>query len=190
MISTEEFAERRSRAAEMADAEGLKGLLVCSRGGGTLDRFGDVFYLANYYTSFPYIPDLPHVWSARAHTFVVLSAKGDCILVTDAPNDGQTALAEENVIYTDLVLDGVLDAMQRLEMESGSVGLVGGDVLPAVSLNALDAFAILKPGDYWTRVDGPDVRETGKLCFTDQWSRMFKSFGKPVAEAADWYDGL
>ena len=130
MISTEEFAERRSRAAEMANAEGLEGLLVCSRGGGTLDRFGDVFYLANYYTSFPYIPDLPHVWSARAHTFVVLSAKGDCILVTDAPNDGQTALAEENVIYTDLVLDGVLDAMQRLEMESGSVGLVGGDVLP------------------------------------------------------------
>ena len=130
MISTEEFAERRSRAAEMANAEGLEGLLVCSRGGGTLDRFGDVFYLANYYTSFPYIPDLPHVWSARAHTFIVLSAKGECILVTDAPNDGQTALAEENVIYTDLVLDGVLDAMQRLEMESGSVGLVGGDVLP------------------------------------------------------------
>ena len=130
MISTEEFAERRSRAAEMANAEGLEGLLVCSRGGGTLDRFGDVFYLTNYYTSFPYIPDLPDVWSARAHTFAVLSAKGECILVTDAPNDGQTALAEEDVIYTDLVLEGVLDAMQRLDMESGSVGLVGGDVLP------------------------------------------------------------
>ena len=139
MISTEEFAERRSRAAEMANAEGLEGLLVCSRGGGTLDRFGDVFYLANYYTSFPYIPDLPHVWSARAHTFVVLSAKGDCILVTDAPNDGQTALAEENVIYTDLVLEGVLDAMQRLEMESGSVGLVGGDVLPVDTYQNLAA---------------------------------------------------
>ena len=139
MISTEEFAERRSRAAEMANSEGLEGLLVCSRGGGTLDRFGDVFYLANYYTSFPYIPDLPHVWSARAHTFVVLSAKGDCILVTDAPNDGQTALAEENVIYTDLVLEGVLDAMQRLEMESGSVGLVGGDVLPVDTYQNLAA---------------------------------------------------
>ena len=139
MISTEEFAERRSRAAEMANAEGLEGLLVCSRGGGTLDRFGDVFYLANYYTSFPYIPDLPHVWSARAHTFVVLSAKGDCILVTDAPNDGQTALAEENVIYTDLVLEGVLDAMQRLGMESGSVGLVGGDVLPVDTYQNLAA---------------------------------------------------
>ena len=139
MISTEEFAERRSRAAEMANAEGLKGLLVCSRGGGTLDRFGDVFYLANYYTSFPYIPDLPQVWSGRAHTFVVLSAKGECILVTDAPNDGQTALAEEDVIYTDLVLDGVLDAMQRLEMESGSVGLIGGDVLPVDTYQNLAA---------------------------------------------------
>lgn len=139
MISTEEFTERRSRAAEMADAEGLKGLLVCSRGGGTLDRFGDVFYLANYYTSFPYIPDLPQVWSGRAHTFVVLSAKGECILVTDAPNDGQTALAEEDVIYTDLVLDGVLDAMQRLEMESGSVGLIGGDVLPVDTYQNLAA---------------------------------------------------
>tara|TARA_B100001287_G_scaffold264942_1_gene257312 strand:- start:50 stop:1213 length:1164 start_codon:yes stop_codon:yes gene_type:complete len=139
LISTEEFAERRSHAAEMADAEGLKGLLVCSRGGGTLDRFGDVFYLANYYTSFPYIPDLPQVWSGRAHTFVVLSAKGECILVTDAPNDGQTALAEEDVIYTDLVLDGVLDAMQRLEMESGSVGLIGGDVLPVDTYQNLAA---------------------------------------------------
>ena len=136
-ISTTEFDGRR--AAEMANAEGLEGLLVCTRVGGTLDRFGDVFYLANYYTSFPYIPDLPHVWSARAHTFVVLSAKGDCILVTDAPNDGQTALAEENVIYTDLVLDGVLDAMQRLEMESGSVGLVGGDVLPVDTYQNLAA---------------------------------------------------
>ena len=47
-----------------------------------------------------------------------------------------------------------------------------------------------QPGDYWARVDGPDVRETGKLCFTDDWARMFKSFGKPVSEAADWYDSL
>ena len=54
----------------------------------------------------------------------------------------------------------------------------------------LRCFRHTQAGDYWTRVDGPDVRETGKLCFTDQWSRMFKSFGKPVAEAADWYNGL
>ena len=72
----------------------------------------------------------------------------------------------------------------------GGVALTDWDGRPAISLNAVDAFAILKPGDYWTRVDGPDVRETSKLCFTDDWARMFKSFGKPVAEVANWYDGL
>jgi Xaa-Pro aminopeptidase len=145
-ISTGEFAGRRRRAAGMADAEGLAGLLVCSRGGGTLDRFGDVFYLANYYTSFPYIPDLPGVWSARAHAFAVLSAKGDCVLVTDAPDDGRTALAGEEVIYTDLVLDGVVEAMRRLGMQAGSVGLVGGDVLP---VNTHRALASLLPQVEW-----------------------------------------
>ncbi len=51
-------------------------------------------------------------------------------------------------------------------------------------------FAVLNLGDYWTRVDGADLRETGKLCFTDDWARMFKSFGEPVAEVAEWYDSL
>ena len=72
----------------------------------------------------------------------------------------------------------------------GGVALTDWDGRPAVSLNAHDAFAVLNPGDYWTRVDGADVRETGKLCFTDDWARMFKSFGEPVAEVADWYDSL
>ena len=58
-ISAGKFAGRRRRAAAMADAEGLAGLLVCSRGGGTLDRFGNVFYLTSHYTSFPHIPGLP-----------------------------------------------------------------------------------------------------------------------------------
>ena len=40
----------------------------------------------------------------------------------------------------------------------GGVALADWDGRPAISLNAIDAFAILKPGDYWTRVDGPDVK--------------------------------
>ncbi len=141
-ISTEEFAARRRRAAAMADAEGLTGLLVCSRGGGTLDRFGDVFYLTNYYTSFPYIPDLPGAWSARAHAFALLSAGGDCVLVTDAPDDGRTALAADDVICTDQVLDGVAEAMRRLGMRAGPVGLVGGDVLPVNTHRALSNLVV------------------------------------------------
>jgi Xaa-Pro aminopeptidase len=145
-ISTQEFAERRRRAAAAATEEGLAGLVVCSRGGGTLDRFGDVFYLTNYYTSFPYIPDLAGAWSGRAHAFAVLSGEGKCVLVTDAPNDGSTMLAQEDVVYTDLVLDGVAEAVRRLGMQDGPVGLVGGDVMP---VNTHKALAGMLPGVVW-----------------------------------------
>ena len=36
----------------------------------------------------------------------------------------------------------------------GDVALTDWDGRPAISLSVSDAFAILKPGDYWTRVDG------------------------------------
>ena len=62
-VPAEEFAERRRRAAAAARARGLAGLLVCSRGGGTLDRYADVLYLKNFYTHFPFIPDFEGTWS-------------------------------------------------------------------------------------------------------------------------------
>ena len=85
---------------------------------------------------------------------------------------------------------GFYHDLLNLMDSKGGVALTDWDGRPAISLNFCDAFAILEPGDYWTRVDGPDVRETGKLCFTGNWARTFKSFGKPVAEAADWYGNL
>ena len=39
IVPAEEFAERRSRAVKAARARNLDGLLVVSRGGGTLDRY-------------------------------------------------------------------------------------------------------------------------------------------------------
>lgn len=59
-----------------------------------------------------------------------MSADGEGILVTDAPNDGHTKLADDSIIYTELVIDGALMTMRQLGMQSGAVGLVGGDVLP------------------------------------------------------------
>ena len=75
-ITRREFEERRSRAAEDVRRSGLDALLVCSRGGGALDRYGDVMYLTNFYSSFPFIPDCGDHWSARAHPFVLLEADG------------------------------------------------------------------------------------------------------------------
>ena len=71
-IQRAEFEDRRRKAVELAKARGLRGLLVCSRGGGSLDRYADVKYLTNFYTPFPCIPDLAKNWSGRGHGFVIL----------------------------------------------------------------------------------------------------------------------
>jgi Xaa-Pro aminopeptidase len=113
--------------------------LVCSRGGGTLDRYGDVLYLTNFYSPFPYIPDLPGQWSARAHSFFLLPVDHDPLLVMDMPGDGQVSLPDSCMLQTDLVLEETLSGMTRLGLDRGPVGLVGGDVLPATSYRALAA---------------------------------------------------
>ncbi|MDN2567471.1 M24 family metallopeptidase [Aquibium sp. A9E412] len=128
-IPAEEFAERRRRAATAAKARGLDALLVCSRGGGTLDRYADVLYLTNFYTHFPFIPDFADQWSARAHTFLLLPADGAPQLIVDVPDDGRIRLADGTVTRTDLVLDGVVDAVRQAGLSDGRIGLVGSDVL-------------------------------------------------------------
>ncbi|MGY8998211.1 MAG: hypothetical protein ACKVH7_17395, partial [Alphaproteobacteria bacterium] len=82
-VPPKEFVERRAWVRHAAEKAGLAGLVVCSRGGGTTDRYGDVKYLTNFYTRFPFIPDVPGEWTARAHAFVVLPVEGEPILVAD-----------------------------------------------------------------------------------------------------------
>lgn len=136
-ISPDEFESRRRRAMILAKDRGLKGLLVCARGGGTLDRYGDVLYLANYYTPFPYIPDLAGQWTGRAHAFLILPVEDEPLLVIDSPNDGDIALPDSQLVYTDLVLEEIVRALQRRGLTHGPLGLVGGDVLPTNSFRAI-----------------------------------------------------
>lgn len=150
-IAPEEFAARRARAAAAASERGLSGLLVCSRGGGTLDRYGDVLYLTNHYTSFPYTPDLAGAWSGRAHGFVILRADGALRLITDVPDDGRISCPPEAVVCTDNVLEAVVAGLQELGMTDGAVGLVGADVLPVSSFRAI--------ADAFPAVDWPDAQD-------------------------------
>lgn len=139
VIRASEFEDRRERARQAAQAAGLRGLFVCSRGGGTLDRYGDALYLTNFYSPFPYIPDLPGQWSARAHSFFLLPVDGNPLLVMDMPSDGHISLPDSCMLQTDLVLEETLSGMTRLGLDRGPVGLVGGDVLPTSSYRALAA---------------------------------------------------
>jgi Xaa-Pro aminopeptidase len=104
---------------------------VCSRGGGTLDRFADVFYLTNHYSQFPFIPDYYGNWSARAHSFLILPSETQPHLVIDVPDDGsRIRLGNGKVTHSELVIESTIDALKVMGLERARVGLIGVDVLP------------------------------------------------------------
>lgn len=149
-ILPKEFANRRAAAQQDAKSASLDGLLVCSRGGGTLDRYADVMYLANFYSSFPYIPDLPGSWTGRGHGFLVLPVKGDPTLIIDIPNDGSIALPEDRIKRADCVLEAVVEVIEDAGLKRGRIGIVGHDVLSAAA-HALLSEAL--PGVTWAGAD-------------------------------------
>ena len=115
-ISPAEFSlPPASGPQRKAAAAGLDGLLVCSRGGGTVDRYANVFYLANFYSSFPFVPDRKPDWAARAHSFLLLPSAGRPLLVTDMPvRAGEVPV--EDVLTADDVMPGSRRASRRGSM--------------------------------------------------------------------------
>ena len=137
-IPAAEFAERRNRVLHLARERGLAGVLVCARGGGALDRYGDVMYLTNHYSPFPYIPDLPGAWTGRAHSFLVMPVDQDPILVVDIPSIELIRLAPDQIVVADLVTEAAIDALHR-KLRKGRIGLVGGDTLPSSMAKSFEA---------------------------------------------------
>ena len=125
-IPAGEFAERRERVRAAAEDAGLAGLLVCSRGGGTTDRYGDVKYLTNFYTRFPFIPDVPGEWTARAHAFVLLPAEGEPVLVADDKPKRDEEMAIEYLdaalgVFSQNRTDEVVPQIARTIFSKGNV---------------------------------------------------------------------
>ena len=138
-ITASEFEQRRQRAGAVARAEGLDGLVVCSRGGGTLDRFADVFWLTGFYTQFPYIPDVAGNWSGRAHAVALVKPSGETRLIVDVPTWVNVALPDERITFADFVTEA---AVKAIADEFGSIarlGLVGADTMPASMYRAMTA---------------------------------------------------
>jgi Xaa-Pro aminopeptidase len=137
-IPPEEFAERRRRALALATDKALDGLLVCARGGGALDRYGDVFYLTNHYSSFPFIPDLPGAWTARAHSFLVMPAGEEPTLVVDLPSIEAIAMPRDRIVIAELVTETVIETLRKT-LPRGRIGVVAADAMPAPVGKALES---------------------------------------------------
>ena len=129
-IEPEEFAQRRETVRHAVRRVGLDALLVCSRGGGTTDRYADVMYLTNFYTRFPFIPDVPGEWTARAHSFVLLANDATPILIADdMPKRPEELNIEEHVVTGD-VIASVIQAIAKAGLHNATIGVAGSDTLP------------------------------------------------------------
>lgn len=129
-ITPGEFSARRDKVKEAARRAGFDALLVCSRGGGTTDRYADVMYLSNFYTRFPFIPDVPGEWTARAHAFVLLPLDEAPVLIADdVPKRPEDLMIEEHEV-TDDVIASVIAAMSRTGLHKAKIGIAGSDTLP------------------------------------------------------------
>jgi Xaa-Pro aminopeptidase len=126
----EEFAARRAAATGAARERGLKGLLVCSRGGGTLDRYADVMYLASFYTPFPYIPDQEPRWAGRAHAFLLLPVAGEPLLIVDVPHHPTAQTGKVEIVTAPDTVGAVAEGLRARSMAAGEVGIAGADTIP------------------------------------------------------------
>lgn len=128
-IPQDEYVLRQKKTAARAAEAGLDGLLLCSRGGGTVDRYANVFYLANFYSSFPFVPDRKQHWAARAHSFLLVPSHGQPLLITDTPVRREQVPVEE-VLTGDDVIARVVEGFEQRGLSRGRIGLAGGDVIP------------------------------------------------------------
>jgi len=126
-IRPEEYRARVLRAAAEASARGLQGLVVWSKGGGTVDRYADVLYLTNHYSQFPHIPDVPPHWAGRAHAACIVTAEGQSILISEIA-DWRRDLVAADRVHVDLDLTvGVRDVLHELHLDHARLGLVAAE---------------------------------------------------------------
>jgi Xaa-Pro aminopeptidase len=127
-IGVAEFRTRQDRARELAAAAGLAGLIVWSRGDSTQDRYAEVYYLANYYPHYAFVPDQEGRWRARGHGAFLLPVDGPATLVVDVAAFRDDLAAADEVVTTRDVVSAAAEATQRL-MPTGQIGILGGETL-------------------------------------------------------------
>jgi Xaa-Pro aminopeptidase len=127
-ISAEEFRVRRAAVARAAADRGLSALVLFSRGGTTVDFYGDVMYLANFHSAFPVVPD-SSVWAARGHAAMVVPVDGPSVLITDYFDDHDDRVQVDDVRVSVRVPTALGEVLRELGLAGERLGLVGGETM-------------------------------------------------------------
>lgn len=123
-IPDSEFADRRRRTQEMAKQMGLDALVVWSRSGHAVEAYGDLYYLTNFVSLFPCVPDRA-TWSSRGHGALVLPVDGDAILITDYLDDPEDRVKVADVRLCIDLAAGVADVLRETGLLDKRLGMAG-----------------------------------------------------------------
>jgi Xaa-Pro aminopeptidase len=130
-FSRDEYEARWASVHEEMRKRGLEAALVWGRGGGSYERFQEVFYLTNYYSNQSgAVQDWHAVGTASAHCAVILRQGHEPLLIIDdiEGNWDASNLPLDNVVGDADVIKAVIDAVRKTGL-SGKVGFVGSDFL-------------------------------------------------------------
>ncbi|MEM7120978.1 MAG: Xaa-Pro peptidase family protein [Pseudomonadota bacterium] len=123
-ISDSEFADRRRRAQDLAKEMGLDALVVWSRSGHSVEAYGDLYYLTNFLSLFPCVPDRA-TWSSRGHGALILPVDGEAILITDYLDDPEDRIKVTDVRLSIDLAAGVADVLRDTGLLDKRLGMVG-----------------------------------------------------------------
>jgi Xaa-Pro aminopeptidase len=129
-IAAEEFRERQERLRARMGDRGLAGVLVWSRGATTQDQYADVYYLSNFYSHYPAVPDANGRWRAKGYAGLVVPIDGPVTLVTDLASFRDDLTYVDRVITDqDLVGAAIRALREDVAAGGGPIGVLGSPAL-------------------------------------------------------------
>jgi Xaa-Pro aminopeptidase len=146
-FTQDEYRQRWSAAYGEMRRRGFESAVVWGRGGGSYERFQEIFYLTNYYS-----PNSGYAYDwmlkgtrVAAHCAVILTLDREPLLIADFPKVDPALVATSRVMGgTDVV--ATLAQALRAEGIRGRTALVGSDCLSIAHFKALETLA---PGVEW-----------------------------------------
>jgi len=151
LITDDEFAARRKAAVRKAAEQGFDALLVWSRSGSSVEAYGDVYYLTNFHSLFPLVPDTQR-WASRGHSALILPVDGDPVLLTDYHDDPEDRVKVTDIRTVADLTTGTVDVLKEMGLLDKKIGLVGRQSFLVSALKRMQEAA----GNQWLNLEPAD----------------------------------